>query len=250
MTESSTPDLTHNATFAEALENALSLHTSTVNSGVHKIEETFKEQIEKIEKAVKVADKKAAKPLQRLANLLHSVNDHLDDIRDHHLGDEKDVKKADELIGSIKEALVKFKHDPEALLEGLESRLTFHNVKVVGHHVRDANIPMHQEYWGQVKDGFGGASILGKAVGVVGGSVSLGVVTHGMLNVKRGLFGYQDQETGEQKSGGLSVLIVGAGEIAAGLAGLKKALTGRWGFGRATHEREHHHDHDHGHHHH
>lgn len=232
--------------FTKALEAALGTHTRVVDSGAHAIEENLKELIKQLETAATRSGKEEAKHFSRLANIVHSLNDHLDDIRDHHLGDEKHVAKANEFIDSVKEALVKFKGNDTALIEGLEARIKHHNVKLIGTTVRDPNIPMHREYLLQVKDGIGKASVLGKAIGIVGSTVSLGAVAHGGLNVKRGLFGYQDPETGEQKSGALSTLIVGIGEMAAGLAGLKKALTGRWGFGRAVHERahDHHHHHD------
>lgn len=231
--------------FTKALEAALGMHARVVDSGAHALEESMDELVKQLETAAQQAGKEEAKHFSRLANIVHSLNDHLDDIRDHHLGDEKHVAKANEFIGSVKEALVKFKGNDAALIEGLEERLNLHNVKLIGTTIRDSNIPMHREYLMQVKDGIGSASVLGKAIGIVGSTVSLGAVAHGGLNVKRGLFGYQDPETGEQKSGALSTLIVGIGEMAAGLAGLKKALTGRWGLGRATHERAHAHDHHH-----
>lgn len=234
--------------FTDALEAALTTHERVAGSGAHTYEKDLKALVKQLETSAKQAGKEDAQHINRLVNIVHSVNDHLDEIRDHHLGDEKHVTAAKELVGSVKEALGAFKGNDTALIEGLEERLKLHNVKLIGTTIRDSTIPMHREYIAQVQDGIGKASVFGKALSIVGGSVSLGVIAHGGLNVKRGLLGYQDPETGEQKSGALSTLIVGIGEMAAGLAGLKKALTGRWGFGRAVHARAHeHHDHDHGH---
>lgn len=248
MTDTTTlPNVTQ--TFTDALKAALGMHERVAGSGAHAHEENMKALVKQLETAAGNADRQDAKHINRLVNIVHSLNDHLDDIRDHHLGDEKHVREADALITSAKEAIGASKSNEASLIEKLEACLKHHNVTLIGATIRDPNIPMHKEYLLQVKDGIGNASVLGKMMGMVGGSVSLGVVAHGGLNVKRGLLGYHDPETGEQKSGALSTLIVGIGEMAAGLVGLKKALTGRWGFGRAVHARAHghHHDHDHGH---
>lgn len=245
------PAATHEETFSRGVHALLALDEKFHKSGVHPIEEKFEAIVKHLKDAAKAADKTKAKELGALVNILEGANAFFDDIRDHHAGDEKMLNKARAVRNDLATALEKFSGDHAGLVEGLTSRMKQHSIPIPGTLMRDATIPMHREYAAQVSEHFASKGIFGKAMNAVGGTVSLGVIAHGGLNMKRGLFGYQDPESGEHKSGALSTFIVGAGEMAAGLASLKKALTGRWGFSRATHEAaHHHHDHDHGHHHH
>ncbi len=248
----STPDLSHlkpsekhGETMRSGLEAALTLHKQWHGSGVHPIKEKLEELVKHLEDASKEGNKEAGK----LANYVHALNDHLDHIRDHHPDDAKFNEHVKELVASVKKSLKDHPADDEKLTESLKNVFKMYKVKVPGELVRAADTPWHLEYKGQVTDHLGSKGLFGKGMSFALSTVSVGVIGHGMLNVKRGLLGYTDPESGEQKSGSLSTLVVGGLEMAAGLASVKKALTGRWGFGRAVNEREHHHhhDHDHGH---
>ena len=66
----------------------------------------------------------------------------------------------------------------------------------------------------------------GKFGMALGSTASLGVILHGGLNIKRGLMGYDDTQTGQHKKGSLENLIFGAGETYVGAAMLRRFLTG------------------------
>ena len=63
--------------------------------------------------------------------------------------------------------------------------------------------------------------------GIVAGSVvSLGVAIHGLVNVKRGLTGWKDDQLGEQHDPSLQYTVIGAAETIGGLALTKRLLSG------------------------
>lgn len=251
--DSLTPGATHEESFANGLRAMLALDERFHKSGVHGIEERFEAIVKHLESAAKSADKAQQKHISDLVNVLKGAHAFFDDIRDHHAGDAALVEKGRELRKELQGLISKHASDPAALAEAIRGKLVHHSIPIPGMLMRAADLPLHTEYVAQVKEYFGEKKLLGKGMAVVFGTASLGVVAHGAMNVKRGIFGYQDIESGEHKSGALSTLVLGLGEMAAGMLSLKKALTGRWGFGRAVHAADHHHhhhDHDHGHHHH
>lgn len=83
-----------------------------------------------------------------------------------------------------------------------------------------------KEQWGN-KKGWGGKTMM------IAGTTACGaVMVHAGVNIKRGLFGYTDPESGEKKQGSISNLLVGAFEgTAAALLG-KRILTGNFKFTR------------------
>ena len=85
--------------------------------------------------------------------------------------------------------------------------------------VQKFNLSGIQKRWAENSTG-------GKFGMAAGGAVSLGVIMHGGLNIKRGLLGYDDTLTGEHKKGSLENLIFGAGETYVGATMLRRFLTG------------------------
>lgn len=244
------PGKTHMETLEKGLKGAGALHKRVIDSNAHAIEHDLQHLIEGLEKAAEDMGRKEGKPVARLANMVKGLHQYLDTIRDEHMGDAKKVAAAEEAIKDINTVLRTEKGNEQNLTDALLTRFKRYKIPIPGELKRSNTLPMHEEYLAQVKDHLGEKKLLGKAVAFAASTVSLGVVAHGMTNIKRGIFGYQDMETGEQKGGALSTLIVGIGETAAGLSSLKWALTGRWGTGRATHAEKHdhhHHDHHHGH---
>jgi hypothetical protein len=74
--------------------------------------------------------------------------------------------------------------------------------------------------------------VLNKSLAVLGGTAAVGAVVIGGVNLKRGVAGYTDPQTGEHQKGDLGHLLVGTAEVGLGAAGLLAALTGRvkfWG---------------------
>lgn len=246
------PGETPHATLENTLEAVMSLHEKTVKSGLHDREGNVKELIKHLEEAAGDANKTERPVFNKLANFAKSLDQHLDHARDHHINDEKHLAKVDEALHDIKEGLSIYKGKTAELVETLETRFKRNGIPVIGELIRPADLPIQEEFGMQVKEHIGKSGLFGKGLSIIGGTVATGVIGHGGLNIKRGLFGYQDPETGEQKSGAFGTLIVGAAEMAAGLLSLNKALTGRWVPGRARHAAQHDHDHhhDHGHHHH
>ena len=73
-------------------------------------------------------------------------------------------------------------------------------------------------------------NLMGKIGIVAGSAVGVGVIVHGLHNVKRGVMGYTDGETGEKRKGSVANLVVGAAEIAGGAMLMKRCITGQYGF--------------------
>lgn len=209
----------------------------------------LEEALEEIGKRLK-SDAKAGTAFANDAhNILEGIEHHIEHMREHHPHDPKLAQEIEELQQSVTRVFDRHAGDPEQLMKELKSTLKKQQVKIPGELIRDPNLPILKEYSAQFSEHMGEKKLFGKVMSFTGATVGLGVVAHGALNMKRGLMGYSDPETGEQRKGALSNIIVGALEMAAGLSSLKRALTGRWGFGHATHKaaHDHHHDHDHGH---
>ena len=87
-----------------------------------------------------------------------------------------------------------------------------------------------QEVKGQAADRWAEKGVMGKMGIVAGSAVGLGVVIHGLHNVKRGVVGYTDKETGEKRDPAVSNLIFGLTEVAGGAMLAKRMITGQYGF--------------------
>lgn len=83
-----------------------------------------------------------------------------------------------------------------------------------------------QEEWYN-KKGWGGKTMM-----IAGTTVCGAVIVHAGVNIKRGLFGYTDPETGEKKQGSISNLFVGGFELIAATFLGKRVLTGNYKFTR------------------
>ena len=69
----------------------------------------------------------------------------------------------------------------------------------------------------------------GGRVAIVAGSVaSLGVALHGADNMRRGAFGYKDNELNQEYAPSARRFLMGAAEVAGGLALAKRIGTGQW----------------------
>lgn len=77
------------------------------------------------------------------------------------------------------------------------------------------------------KKGWGGKTMM-----VVGTTACGAIIAHAGVNIKRGLFGYTDPESGQKRDGSISNLIVGAFELVAATFLGKRVLTGNYKFTR------------------
>lgn len=66
----------------------------------------------------------------------------------------------------------------------------------------------------------------GKICIAAGATVSLGIALHGIHNTVRGMTGWEDQELGQSHAPSLTHTLIGAAETLAGVALLKRVLTG------------------------
>lgn len=244
--------------FSDWVQQASKLHVSMQDGKILDLKDKLHHLKEHMAEAAKI-DKKGA---GRLFSLLEDIEEHIEHMHKEHGTDGREMKKLSGLIeefGTITQRHAKAEKPFESIYEDAKLLFKEHGITVTGTLKHDAGLSRFAEMRAQVSDHFSkpGRTMFGKGISIIGGTVGLGVVMHGAVNMKRGLMGYHDPETGEQKKGSLSNLIVGAGEAAVGLFTLKRSLTGSWSLGRATNQRSHdHHDHghcqghDHGHHHH
>lgn len=238
--------------FAAWAKEAGNLHTSMQSGQILDLKDKLHHLKEHLEEASKI-DKKGT---GRLFSLLEDIEEHIEHAHKDHGTDGREMKKLSGLIedfGTIAERHAKAEKPFDSIYEDAKLLFKEHGITVTGTLRHDPNLSRMAEMKLQVSDHFSkpGRTMFGKGISLVGGTVGLGVVFHGAVNMKRGLMGYHDPETGEQKKGSLSNLVVGAGEAMAGLFAVKRSLTGSWSLGRAVNARAHdHHDHGHDHHHH
>jgi hypothetical protein len=245
---------TQGATFAEWTQKAGELHASMQSGNIPDLKEALHHLKEHLEETAKI-DKKGA---GRLFSLLEDIEEHIEHTHKEHGTEGKEMKKLSGMIeelGQIAKRHAKAEKPFDSIYEDAKLLFKEHGITVTGTLKHDPKLSRFAEMKAQVADHFSkpGRTMFGKGISIIGGTVGLGVVMHGAVNMKRGIMGYHDPETGEQKKGSLSNIVVGAGEAAAGMFAIKRALTGGWSLGRATNQRAHdHHDHghDHGHHHH
>ena len=98
---------------------------------------------------------------------------------------------------------------------------------------RGTNDTWLQEMKTQVKEEWGNKKGWGGKTMMIAGTTACGaVIVHAGVNIKRGLFGYTDPETGQKRQGSISNLVVGAFELAAATFLGKRVLTGNYKFTR------------------
>lgn len=96
------------------------------------------------------------------------------------------------------------------------------------HKAHAVNLPKEGEkkgHWAYKKIGN-----VGKAGIILGATISIGVAIHGIMNIKNGIQGEHDKNLDEQREPSTYKMVVGAAEVAGGMALLKRALTGRFRF--------------------
>lgn len=89
------------------------------------------------------------------------------------------------------------------------------------------------EQAGATLEQFGHTALEGKlekGLAIAGGAVAVGAIVQGGTLMAQGLTGYTDRETGEKKTSDVTRLMIGAGELGAGAAGLLFTATGRLKF--------------------
>jgi hypothetical protein len=94
-------------------------------------------------------------------------------------------------------------------------------------------LPATGEHAGATLEQFGHTALEGKlekGLAVAGGAVAVGAIVQGGTLMAQGLTGYTDRETGEKKTSDVTRLMIGAGELGAGAAGLLFTATGRMKF--------------------
>lgn len=68
---------------------------------------------------------------------------------------------------------------------------------------------------------------LSKGLAIAGGATAIGVILLGGRTATRGIWGYDDPQTGQHHKGDVGHLVIGLAEMGAGAAGLTAAVTGR-----------------------
>lgn len=89
-----------------------------------------------------------------------------------------------------------------------------------------------QEMKAQAQEHWGEKSLPGKIGIAAVSTVGVGVIVHGLYNVKRGVAGYTDK-AGNKRDPSIANLVVGIAEVAGGAALMKRAITGQYGFSPA-----------------
>jgi hypothetical protein len=191
--------------------------------------------------------------VEKAKNILAACEEHWTHTWEHHGGDSGAIARLNEIEQDLRKTSstgTVAKKPAIDTLTDIESRLQSKwGLKVPGA-LTYPGVSRVKDLLNQVKDKWKERGAIGKGMSILGGTVSLGVVAHGGHNIKRGLVGYDNPETGEREKGSISNLLLGAGEMAAGLFLLKRTLTPSWGLGRAVNAKPHSHDHGHDHHHH